>query len=693
MKTKFLLLFFLCVVSQSLAFDKETLVERFTNASCVPCAQLNNAWYNAVTQSLTNTGAMSHLVYNVNWPGPNDPMYLLNSNDNMARRSYYGVNWVPWPVINSVYFDFETQGQTQFINSVNAGNAEYSPFRVVITQGAVSNNLIGVGVKIIRDPSDNTTFGNVKLRVALTEKTVHYSSPPGSNGERDFFSICRKMLPDASGTTFTIPAPGDSVSIILEYVPTTEFLQAVNMDSLRVVAFIQDDSNADIYQSAMYNLNRNYLASITTQDEYYFGSSSETAVYTSYIKNEGLFSDTYNINLDYDGPAGWALTFTTINGTFNYGETDAITLNPGDSTQVLANVNASMINGFGQTTVQFISNQGSFGNVNFRFTTFGLNFLVVDDDGGENYEEYFQNELISQSSEYGIITSDFIPSNVASINSFDNIIWNTADTEPGLTTEEMNSIKVYLDNGGHLYLNGVDLAYQLADPASPYYTAGTLDFFTNYLHANYILREHTSTITQGVDGDPITDGLGMMTLVGGTGANTINHSNGKFVNQISASGVNSSIILSFWLKPNEHPGIKALHGTSSKVVFTTFGFETISAAAKRTMLAEKIAEWLDDPVSVGNDLNLNPASFELYQNYPNPFNPLTLIRYSVPETLPVKIIVYDLTGSEVAVVVNQTVDRGTYELNFDAGNLSSGIYFYKMTAGEYNSVRKMSVLK
>jgi hypothetical protein len=111
------------------------------------------------------------------------------------------------------------------------------------------------------------------------------------------------------------------------------------------------------------------------------------------------------------------------------------------------------------------------------------------------------------------------------------------------------------------------------------------------------------------------------------------------------------------------------------------------------MLAEKIAEWLDDPVSVGNDLNLNPVSFELYQNYPNPFNPLTLIRYSVPETLPVKIIVYDLTGSEVAVVVNQTVDRGTYELNFDAGNLSSGIYFYKMTAGEYNSVRKMSVLK
>ncbi|MCK7539698.1 MAG: hypothetical protein MZV63_56700 [Marinilabiliales bacterium] len=85
--------------------------------------------------------------------------------------------------------------------------------------------------------------------------------------------------------------------------------------------------------------------------------------------------------------------------TFNLGETDAVTLNPGDSTEVQVNVNGNSINGYGRTTVQFISNQGAFGNAEFRYTTFGLDVLVVDDDDGKNYEPYIENELVSLSSE------------------------------------------------------------------------------------------------------------------------------------------------------------------------------------------------------------------------------------------------------------------------------------------------------
>ncbi len=109
------------------------------------------------------------------------------------------------------------------------------------------------------------------------------------------------------------------------------------------------------------------------------------------------------------------------------GETDAVTLSPGDSTEIQVDVNGNSINGYGKTTIQFISNQGSFGNAEFRYTTFGLDVLIVDDDGGPNYEEYFQNELLSLNSEYGIITSDFIPANADSINTFNIIIWNTGN--------------------------------------------------------------------------------------------------------------------------------------------------------------------------------------------------------------------------------------------------------------------------
>ncbi|MCK7539693.1 MAG: hypothetical protein MZV63_56675 [Marinilabiliales bacterium] len=76
----------------------------------------------------------------------------------------------------------------------------------------------------------------------INRKDGSFATPPGSNGEKNFFSISRKMLPNAGGTDFTIPAPGDSVEVILNYVPTSAFLASVNLDSIRVVAFIQNDN-------------------------------------------------------------------------------------------------------------------------------------------------------------------------------------------------------------------------------------------------------------------------------------------------------------------------------------------------------------------------------------------------------------------------------------------------------------------
>jgi hypothetical protein len=90
--------------------------------------------------------------------------------------------------------------------------------------------------------------------------------------------------------------------------------------------------------------------------------------------------------------------------------------------------------------------------------------------------------------------------------------------------------------------------------------------------------------------------------------------------------------------------------------------------------------------------------FNLYQNYPNPFNPLTKIRYSVPQTQSsgvfIRLIVYDITGKVVALLVNQIQTQGIYETEFDAKNFASGIYFYKLIAGDkFSSVKKMIVLK
>jgi len=91
--------------------------------------------------------------------------------------------------------------------------------------------------------------------------------------------------------------------------------------------------------------------------------------------------------------------------------------------------------------------------------------------------------------------------------------------------------------------------------------------------------------------------------------------------------------------------------------------------------------------------NSFPSDYMLEQNYPNPFNPTTNIRFSLTEANQVKLIVYNTLGQEVATLVNEFMNAGTFEVNFDAKNLPSGTYFYSITAGEFNTVKKMLLIK
>jgi hypothetical protein len=88
-----------------------------------------------------------------------------------------------------------------------------------------------------------------------------------------------------------------------------------------------------------------------------------------------------------------------------------------------------------------------------------------------------------------------------------------------------------------------------------------------------------------------------------------------------------------------------------------------------------------------------PGQFELNQNYPNPFNPATKIRYSVPQSSLVQIKVFDVLGNELETLVNEEKPAGTYELNWNAANLPSGVYFYQISAGDFVQTKKMILLR
>ena len=88
-----------------------------------------------------------------------------------------------------------------------------------------------------------------------------------------------------------------------------------------------------------------------------------------------------------------------------------------------------------------------------------------------------------------------------------------------------------------------------------------------------------------------------------------------------------------------------------------------------------------------------PQSYELYQNHPNPFNPSTTIKYYIPETMSVKLSVYDLLGREIEVLVNEIKTAGTQQVKFNATQLGSGLYIYRLQTGNYSAVKKMMFLK
>ena len=110
---------------------------------------------------------------------------------------------------------------------------------------------------------------------------------------------------------------------------------------------------------------------------------------------------------------------------------------------------------------------------------------------------------------------------------------------------------------------------------------------------------------------------------------------------------------------------------------------------------------VDDTVEVDNEVTgvLEPDSpgrphtYQLAQNYPNPFNPVTKIRFTVADRQLTIVSVYDLLGREVATLVNEVKEPGTYEVAFDASGLASGVYLYRLQSGDFTQIRRMTVLK
>ncbi len=255
---KNILLTFLALSLVTAAFSqatgvKQLMLEEFTQASCGPCASQNPA-FNALIQANDqgqNGFIVNSLKYQVSWPGT-DPMYNQNEAEVDARVSFYGVNGVPdaklngFGVAGSSYFGAPANITQTTLNNASTAAA---PIEVDVVWDWANPQLTAINITVTVSNTNsgaNFTAAN-KLQVVIVEEEITFSSPPGSNGETDFFMIMRDMLPAHNGTALgTVTAASPSVFTFTNQPVPNNFY---DLTKLGVVAFVQNSSSKEVFNS------------------------------------------------------------------------------------------------------------------------------------------------------------------------------------------------------------------------------------------------------------------------------------------------------------------------------------------------------------------------------------------------------------------------------------------------------------
>ena len=221
------------------------LIEEATNASCGPCASQNPAFDILLDQ---NRDIITAIKYHWYFPGY-DPMHDQNPDENDNRVAYYGINGVPTATIdgdipNGPTFQYPggPHGYTQQLLEDSA--AIPSPFELTLSHH-LSPNQDSIYVDMMIVATGNVS-GNLIAQMAVVEKHIHFVTPPGGNGEKDFSDVMRKMIPDENGTVIpTVFLPGEYM--ILQ--GSWKLQNIYDLDELGVVGFIQRNNDKEVMQA------------------------------------------------------------------------------------------------------------------------------------------------------------------------------------------------------------------------------------------------------------------------------------------------------------------------------------------------------------------------------------------------------------------------------------------------------------
>jgi hypothetical protein len=217
---------------------KVVLLEDFANVSCVPCVISNQ-----IIESLLNNAYANKIVvvkFPTNFPSPNDPFYLANSSICDARMSYYNIIFAPTLMVDGTFRPSATDS-VKVKEKIDERLMVTAPFSIDVEKSFQDSSLI-VNINVNAVNLSGINLNDLVLNTIITENDIEFDEAPGSNGEKVFYNVLRKIIPTDNGLSFT--ALSDTT---LEW--QTDLLSNWNPDNLHVVTFIQNVQTKEVLQA------------------------------------------------------------------------------------------------------------------------------------------------------------------------------------------------------------------------------------------------------------------------------------------------------------------------------------------------------------------------------------------------------------------------------------------------------------
>lgn len=607
-------IFFLLLASTFYAGDRMVIIERFTSWTCGPCGS-NNPTMEAFINSL-DADKIVGIAYHMNWPAPgNDGYFLYNPTDNNARRTFYNINSIPQARMDgvvSVLSPYTTGGLSSLFNS---RTNLLSPITVILTDSTYGDS-IKVRARIYAEVYLSNMFAYVHF--SLQEKHNHYSSPPGTNGETDFYDIMRRMLNNGTGQYVSL-YPGQTVIVEKSFYKDPIWIPSEVMP----IVFVQ-------------------------QGQEMLNAGKKTNNFTL-IPNSPFRSVQQGISQS----ASYQMEIPVTSTGYNSQVTLTSQVDPPNSGVTVSFPNGNTISSFPASFNVQVNSTASVPTGSYRIIITGTN----------------TNSKVHITS-----VSYLVGKNIITANSSRPLLQFRVD---GTTY-----------TGTSIFSWDVNSVHQLS-AISPQTTGSTRWIFTNWSDGG----DTTHNITIGTTTNNYTVNskvqfkLISQVTPGGIGVTV----NGGNLFYDSAATVNFSPTplaltyngIEYYFQRWNGTGIGSYTGTNPNGVITNMNNVVVQTAVYDTI----------PPIGIQNLNTGVPQVFELHQNFPNPFNPVTKIKFDIPKQSNVSIKIYDIIGNEVAQLFNGDLPAGFYEADFNASSYASGVYFYRIDAGDYQSVKRMVLVK